>query len=218
MLGVQSVHHYFFRTDTLSAYQTLSPPKSQVFYQSVSLYSDRLLSYLLLIGVQLHDNQKGLHVNYRHIDYRVLQDWLLTLYELNPQSDYPAFLASRVYSQIKDPQRIRLMIETVEQLFAKDPVRHWRRMTEACLLAKHKLADLKLALSLARKVAALPKSLDLPFWARDMEFILLDELNELESAQLLISSLLQSNQIQDPDEIRFLQFRLLKIQQALSRN
>jgi len=217
-LSLQFAHHYCFKTDSLATYQSLKHPRSQDFYHFASLGSEQLASYLLLMGVQLHDNQKGRHVNYRNINYQTLSDWLLLLYEMNPLSDYPGFLASRVYGQVKDPVRVRKMIDVISHLFERDPARHWRRMTEACLLAKHKLNDLPLALELANKVADLPQSIALPFWARDMKLVLLDELNELESAQLLISSLLQSGEIKDPDELRFLKFRLLKIQQQLSSN
>jgi len=91
-------------------------------------------------------------------------------------------------------------------------------MTEACLLLKHQLNDLPAALKVAEQISSLPKTMKLPFWARDMKLVLLDELNQYESAQILISSMLQSGEITDEDELRFLKGRLLKIQQALSRN
>ncbi len=218
MLGLQLGYHHFYQQSLQSSFTQLSQPAATSYYRSLAMGSDRLWSYLLLLNVQLHDNQKGRHVNYRQLDYQVLRQWLLRLYELNPQSEYPAFLASRIYSQVDDPQKVRLMIELVDELFERNPEQHWRRMTEACLLAKHQLQDLPLALSLAQKVAALPESYDLPFCARDMQLVLLDELNQYESAQLLISSLLQSGNIKDRDEVRFLQHRLLKIQQKLLEN
>ncbi len=218
MLVVQLAHHHYFKPSILASFTQLSRPAASDYYQNLALGSDKLWSYLLLLKVQLHDNQKGRHINYRQLDYQLLSQWLLTLYELNPGSDYPAFLASRVYSQVNDPAKIRLMIDLIDELFERNPQQHWRRMTEACLLAKHQLKDLQLALTLANKIAALPETYDLPFWARDMRLVLLDELNQLESAQLLISSLLQSGKIKDRDEVRFLQHRLLKIQQKMLEN
>ena len=218
MLLLQLVYHHFYKTSLLPSFTQLSKPANAELYHSLAMGSDRLWSYLLLLKLQLHDNQKGRHVNYRQLDYQVLSQWLKTLSQLNPQSDYPAFLASRVYSQVDDPQKIRKMIDLIDDLFQRNPQQHWRRMTEACLLAKHRLKDLNLALQLAQKVAALPDTFKLPFWARDMQLVLLDELNQNESAQLLISSLLQSGTIKDRDEIHFLQHRLLKIQQKLLEN
>lgn len=218
MLLLQLGYHHFYKTSLLPSFTQLSRPANAGLYQGLAMGSDRLWSYLLLLKLQLHDNQKGQHVNYRQLDYHVLSQWLMTLYELNPQSDYPAFLASRVYSQVDDPQKIRIMIDLIDDLFQRDPQQHWRRMTEACLLAKHQLRDLNLALQLAQKLAALPDTFEFPFWARDMQIVLLDELNQDESAQLLISSLLQSGTIKDRDEIHFLENRLLKIQQKLLEN
>ncbi len=210
--------HYFLKSSSQVSYQPLNDPGEVRYYRALSLGSDKLTSYLMLLGLQLHDNQAGKHINYSYLEYPVLGDWLLTLYDLNPMSNYPAFLATRVYSQVKDPRKIRQMIDVVGIIFDKKPEQHWRRMTEACLLAKHQLKDLPLALRLAQKVAEIPTSVDLPHWARDMKLILLDELNQFESAQLLISSMLQDGSIKDPDELRFLRSRLLKIQQKLLDN
>ncbi len=199
-------------------YRSLKTPLDAQFYRAVSFGSEQLLSYLLLIRVQLHDNQKGQHVSYSHLDYETLSNWLMTLYNMNPASDYPAFLASRVYSNVQDEKKIRKMVNLIEALFNKNPQQHWRRMTEACLLLKHQLHDLPAALKIAEQIANLPATIKMPFWARDMRLILLDELNRLESAQILISSMLQSGEIKDNDELRFLRDRLLKIQQNLSKN
>lgn len=218
MLMIQIGYIHGYKSSLDGSFKQLSAPAAVSFYEGISLGSDRLMSYLLLLGVQMHDNQKGRHVNYVHLDYTTLQDWLLKIYDLNPLSDYPAFLASRVYGQVADDEKVRRMISVIEALFDRDAEQHWRRMTEASLLAKHQLKDLELALKIARKISALPESVSMPYWARDMELVLLDELNRFESAQLLISSMLESGEIKDPDEIRFLKFRLLKIQQALLEN
>ena len=217
-LIAQLSYHYFHNSSSDASFRQLTSPRNPEHYRAMSSGSDRLLSYLLLIGVQLHDNQKGLHVSYNRLDYRLLSDWLLALYELNPDSDYPAFLAARVYSQVEDKDKLRRMVGVVELLFDKNPQQHWRRMTEACLILKHQLKDLPEAFRLAEKIASLPAAIAIPFWARDMKLVLLDELGELESAQLLISSMLQSGEITDADETRFLQMRLLRIQQNLLNN
>ena len=212
---IQIVHQKSSQSSLQRSFKHLEQPYEIDFYRSLTQGSENLWSYLLMFKVQLHDNQRGQHESYKNLDYKTLAQWLLMLSRLNLQSDYPAFLATRVYSQVDDPNKIRMVIDVIDQLFEQDPLLHWRRMTEACLLAKHQLKDLDLALKLASKVADLPASIHLPFWARDMKLILLDELNELESAQVLISSMLQSNSITDEDELRFLQFRLLKIQQQM---
>jgi hypothetical protein len=212
---LQITHQVYSESSMQRVFKHLESPLGTGFYQSLTQGSENLWSYLLMFKVQLHDNQRGRHESYNNLNYKTLSQWLLVLSQLNKHSDYPSFLAARVYSQVDDPKKIKMMIDIIDQLFEQNPALHWRRMTEACLLAKHQLKDLDLALNLAAKVAALPNSITLPFWARDMKLILLDELNELESAQILISSMLQSGTITDNDEIRFLQSRLLKIQQQM---
>ena len=215
MLLFQFLSQHQDRKVEQNSFQQLHEPGPVEWYQLLSLGSERLSSYLMLLRIQLHDNQKGQQVSYTRLDFYHLRDWLLTLNQLNPESDYPAFLASRVDSSVNDPHKIQLMIDTVKQIFKPHPERHWRRMTEASLIAKHQLRDLPQALALAQQVADLPPTMNLPFWARDMKLVLLDELGQKESAVLLISSLLQSGEIKDNDEKRFLEQRLLKIQQEL---
>ena len=55
----------------------------------------------------------------------------------------------------------------------------------------------------------------MPNWARDFQFLLLAELNEMESAIALIQALLQTDAVHDPDERHFLEGKLLDFQQKL---
>jgi hypothetical protein len=199
-----------------AAFRQLEPPLSAEAYRALSLGSDRLWSYLLLIRLQLQDAQKGRYMSYRRLDYERLAEWLLTLQAMNPDSDYPAFLAARVYGQIEDPQRVRRMVEVVRAIFRQNPQRYWRRMSEAVLLAKYRVRDLSLALELADALYRQPHSVRMPRWARDMKLIVLDEMGEDEAAMRLIGSLLESGEITDEDERRFLLDRLSKLQQELS--
>jgi len=199
-------------------FRQLEIPLSAETYHALALGSDRLWSYLLLIRLQLQDVQKGRFLNYRRLDYDRLAQWLLTLQRMNPDSDYPAFLASRVYGQIDDPARVRRMIEVVREIFRQDQQRYWRRMTEAVLLAKYRVKDLELALELADALYRQPKAIHMPRWARDMKLIVLDEMGEDEAAMRLIGSLLDSGEVTDPDERRFLLDRMSKLQQELSKN
>jgi len=178
--------------------------------------SQQLISYLLSIRLQLHDNQAGKHIRYSQIDYERLVNWLDEIYQLNPQSEYPMMLASRVYSQTRDKTRLRIMLEYIDRTFMQNPQLHWRRLAEASVIAKHQLGDLQLALQMAEKLSSQPASVIMPRWARDMQFILLGDMNEFETAITIIVALLQSEAVNDPDEARFLQEKLLYFQQKLS--
>ena len=177
--------------------------------------SDQLFSYLLAIRLQLHDNQAGKHVRYSRLNYTVLVSWLDQIYQLNRQSEYTMMLASRVYSQTPDKKRLRIILDYIDRTFMLNPQLHWRRLAEASVIAKHKLGDLKLALQMADKLAAQPASVVMPRWARDIQFILLGDMNEFETAITIIVALLQTEAVNDPDELLFLQEKLLYFQQKL---
>jgi len=178
--------------------------------------SEKLFSYLLVIRLQLHDNQAGKHVRYSRLDYERLVDWLDQIYQLNTQSEYPTMLASRVFSQTRDKDRLKIILGFIDRTFMQNPQLHWRRLAEASVIAKHKLGDLQLALQMAEKLSSQPASVVMPRWARDMQFILLGDMNEFETAITIIVALLQSEAVIDPDEARFLQGKLLYFQQKLS--
>jgi len=212
----QILYHHLDRERFEASYRQLGKPFAAAVYQGLAMGSEGLFAHLLAIRLQLHDNQAGRHFRYSLIDYDRLVDWLEQISDIYIDNEYPMLLASRVYTQTGDPERLRKMIDFIERRFDDDPQLHWRRLAEASLIAKHNLQDLDLALRLARKLAAQPASVEMPRWARDIEFLLLSEMNEFESAIAIIQALLQSGSIKDVDEQRFLREKLLEFQQKLS--
>ena len=215
LFAAQLLYHHAGRAQMTANYRPLDQPLSAAFYRGIAIGSEQLLGYLLAIRLQLHDNQAGRHFRYSLIDYDVLVDWLEMISALNPDSEYAMLLASRVYSQTGDPDRLRQILAFIERRFDENPQLHWRRLAEASVLAKHKLHDLERALQMAEKIARQPASVQMPQWARDIRFLLLAELNEFESAIAIIQALLRSEVVADPDEKRFLEEKLSDYQQKL---
>jgi len=215
LLGTQILFHQSANKLRQVNYKPLASPLSAPVYSGFSMGSRQLLSYLLAIRLQLHDNQAGKHVRYSRLDYEKLVNWLDRIYQLNTQSEYPMMLASRVYSQTRDKTRLRAILEFIDNTYLQNPQLHWRRLAEASVIAKHQLGDLELALQMAEKLSNQPASVDMPRWARDMHFILLGDLNEFETAIAIIVALIQSGSVNDPDELRFLKEKLLYFQQNL---
>ncbi len=212
---LQIAAHHLTLEQSAATYRPLDQPLSSESYRHLSMGSGQLAGYLLAISLQLHDNQAGQHFSYRLIDYDRLIAWLDRATELSPGTEYPMLLAARIYTQTGEPERLHKILAFIERRFDEDPQRHWRRMTEACLIAKHKLGDLELALRLAEKIALQPETVIMPRWARDFRFLLLAELNELESAIAIIQALLETDSISDVDERRFLLEKLSEFQQKL---
>ena len=211
----QLLFHHASRAQVEAQYEVLAKPLSSPVYRGIALGSEQLLGYLLAIRLQLHDNQAGEHFRYSLIDYEVLIEWLDRITEVSPGTEYPMLLASRVYTSTSDQARLRAILEFIQRRFDDDPQLHWRRLAEATVIAKYKLHDLELSLAIAEKLAQQPASVEMPNWARDFEFLLRAELNELESAIALIQALLQTDAVHDPDEKRFLEGKLLDFQQKL---
>lgn len=142
------------------------------------------------------------------VDYSRLFAWLESVIALDPRTQYPLFAASRVYAETADAQRSRAALDFVYRQFLHDPARRWPWLAHAALIAKHRLKDLALARMYARALEQHTARVPLPLWARQMEIFILEDMNELEAARIMIASWLQSGQLDDPAELRFLKQRL----------
>jgi hypothetical protein len=154
--------------------------------------------------------------SYRTPDYGRLVDWLEAILELDPRSQYPLFSAARVYAETADPLRSRMALEFVYRQFLHDPNRRWPWLAHAALLAKHRLKDLPLARRYAQALQRHASATDVPPWVKQMEIFILEDLNELEAARILIGSLLESGALYDPAELRFLRQRLEELERRLA--
>jgi hypothetical protein len=155
--------------------------------------------------------------SYRTPDYARLIEWLREILGLDPRSQYPLFSAARVYAETADPGRSRMALEFVHREFLRDPERRWPWLAHAALLAKHRLKDLALARRYAQALERHARGPGVPPWARQMEIFVLEDMNELEAAKVLIAGMLQSGTLTDPAEMRFLKQRLEELEARLSR-
>jgi len=57
----------------------------------------------------------------------------------------------------------------------------------------------------------------LPLWAKQMEIFILEDMNELEAARIMLGGLLQSGAVHDPAELRFLKEHLEQLEQRIGR-
>src|SRR5262245_7758752 len=148
----------------------------------------------------------------RGLDYRRLTGWLRAALALDPRSAYPLFAAARVFAETPDPAASRIVLEFVYQEFARDPNRRWPWLAHAALLAKHRLHDLPLARRYAAAIQRQVTAPDVPLWAKQMEAFILEDMNELDAARILLGGLLERGDIRDPNERRFLEQRLRELE------
>lgn len=184
----------------------LGTPLDAGWLRVASLGEPIALSQALVLYLQAFDNQPGLSIPYKDLDYAAVRAWLAAALTLDPRNPYPLIMAAYLYPQVPDAAKQREMLEFVHREFLRDPNRRWRWLAHAAIIAKHRLKDLPLALRYAEDIthhagAALS-------WARQMRIFILEDMGETESAAVLLGGLIHGGEVTDPAEIRFLTERL----------
>jgi hypothetical protein len=189
------------------------PPAPGIAALRLASFGDPVaLAKALMLYLQAFDYQSGSKVPYRDLDYGRLEAWLARILELDPRGQYPLLAASRLYAEVPLEAKQRSMLEFIYRQFLLDPDRRWPWLAHATAIAKHRLNDLPLALRYARAIQRYAVADSVPLWARQMEAFILEDLNELQTARLIIGGYLQSGTIKDPAELRFLDERLKQLE------
>jgi len=204
------------RPPAATAAEDLPPaPRAQAL-RAASLGEPAALSRLAMLYLQAYDLGAGNVLPYQRLDYERLVQWLRAIVDTDPRSEYPLFAAARVYAEVADPAKCREMLAFIHQAFLEDPNRRWPWLAHAALLAKHRLQDLPLARRYAADIERLATQPDVPLWARQMEVFILEDMNELEAAKIMLGGLLATGRLTDPQERRFLQGRLEELERRLA--
>jgi len=173
---------------------------------------------LLMLWLQAFDNQPGISIPFKDLNYDRVINWLEVILKLDNKAAYPLLSASRLYTETPDDDKKRLMLEYVYEKFLADPVARWPWMAHAVYVAKHRIGDLQLALKYARALRLNLTIGEAPHWVVQMEIYVLEELGEIESAKIIIGGLLESGKIAETDtEYRFLENRLAELQAKETR-
>jgi hypothetical protein len=192
--------------------EALPAPPTAALLRLAALGDDVALARLLMLRLQAYDDQPGVRIPFRDLDYARVEAWLERLLELDPQSQYPLLCAVRIYAAVPDEAKKRAMYDFAYRAFLRDPNRRWRWLAESAIAAKHQLRDLPLARKYAAALRLYATGADVPSWAKQMEIFLLADMNEIESAKVLLGGLLASGQIRDPHEMRFLADELERLE------
>lgn len=195
----------------------LPPAPSAAALRLGSFGEPEAAARLAMLYLQAYDYGGANASPYRRLDYARLVDWLSAILDLDPRSDYPLFAAARVYAENPDPAKSRLMLEFIYHGFFTDPDRHWASLAHAALLAKHRLHDLPLARRYAAAIQRNTRSGAVPLWARQMEVFILEDMNELEAARILLGGMLASGAVHDADEARFLGRQLRELERRTGK-
>lgn len=194
----------------------LGPPPSLDVLRLASLGEPVALGKLLMLYLQAFDYQAGTRVPYRDLDYDRLEGWLARVVALDPLGQYPLMSASRLYAEVPDPAKQRKMLDFVYRAFLEDPNRRWPWLAHATIIAKHELKDLALARKYAVALQSRITAPDVPVWARQMEPFILEDMNELEAAKILIGGMIASGQVKDERDLALLERRLKLLEERIA--
>ncbi|MGR8919781.1 MAG: hypothetical protein ACU85V_09185 [Gammaproteobacteria bacterium] len=205
------------RTAPAVSVSALPAPPPAAVLELAALGEPGILARLAMLWLQAFDYQPGVSIALADLDYAHLEAWLDALLALDPAFQYPLLSAARVYGEVADPVRQRQMLRFVARRYAEDPARRWPWLAHAVYVARHRLGDQALALDFARRLAAAPAAAPVPGWARQMHIFVLENMGELEAAKVLLGGLLESGEITDLHEQRFLSRRLAELEERSAR-
>lgn len=183
----------------------LPPAPPAALVRLADLGENAAASLLLTLRVLSYDDQPGISLPYKALNYPRVIRWFDTALALDPHNRLPPFAASLLYAAVPDPAKVRLMLAFVHQAYVADPERRWPWLAYAALAAQHTLHDPALALRYAR---ALDRARDAPPWVREMPVLLLSNLGHTRQAEVLLGGLVASGVIKSPGEIAWMKARL----------
>lgn len=197
--------------------EDLPAPLSTRTYIMSSLGEPIAASKFLNLWLQAFDNQPGASISFHQLDYPRLTKWLDTSLELDPRGYYPMLVAARVYGSVNDPEKQRIMMDYIFFKFNENPDKYWRWLAHVVIMAKHELKDFDLALKYADALADKANGKNIPYWAKDMKIIVLEDMGEVEAAKILVGALIESKEITDPYELNFLTHKIEVLEEKLSK-
>lgn len=197
--------------------EDLPAPMLADAYKIASLNEPIAMSKLLNLWLQAFDNQPGMSLSFHQLDYVRITQWLDTILTLDSRGPYPMLVAARVYGRVTDKKRQRIMLDYIYKKFNENPNRHWRWLAHATTVAKHSLKDMPLALEYARALKEKATAKHVPYWARDMHFILLEDMGEIETAKVIVGALIESGEINDPYELKFLTEKIRDLEEKSTK-
>ncbi len=195
--------------------EDLAPPLATRTYVMGSFGEPIAVSKFLNLWLQAFDNQPGASISFHQLNYPRLTKWLDTILELDPEGHYPMLVAARVYGSIHDPEKQRIMTEYIFYKFNENPNKYWRWLAHAIITAKHEIKDNELALKYANALAEKATGKNVPYWAKDMKIIVLEDMGEVEAAKILVGALIDSGEITDPYEINFLTHKIATLEEKM---
>ena len=189
--------------DLRAGWEGVPPAPSTEVAKALAMGDGQFLYRAATFVLQNMGDEGGDVTPLRDYDYQRLGQWFSLLDRFDPISEYLPVLVGYYYSQSQERNDVRVVISFLAHIAIRDPGRNWRWMAHAIYLARHRVKDMNLALSLAYRMAAFD-SPEIPIWAKQMPAFVLAEVGEKEAARDLMEAILDSQTDLDAEEIDFM--------------
>ena len=182
---------FWMKTRDFQSRWTNVPPAPSILTAAGAGLGDPAVAYRAH-GVMLQNmgDTGGRVSNLKAYNYERLEKWFTLMHHLDPQSNFMPFLASFYFGSVKDPEKLRPLVNYLELAGNSPEGKKWRWLAHGAYLARFDIEDYDLALRLATKLSNLGKP-DLPMWARNMRASVLNADGEKEAAYNMLIGILQ---------------------------
>jgi tetratricopeptide (TPR) repeat protein len=124
-------------------------------------------------------------------NYKNLHQWFIQLDSLDPKGRVVPYLAAYYFSATQNTKDLRYVITYLEHAGMRPGEQNWRWLVQAIYLARFKMNDLDLALSLSDRLANLPTK-GRPNWTYQMPAFIYNAKGQKEEARTILVELLKS--------------------------
>lgn len=183
----------------------LSEPPNASAVKVYSLGDQVFYFRYLALDLQNSGDSFGRFTALKDYNYKTLEQWLFLINSLDPKSQYLATIASYYYSNTQRTEDLKYVINFLEHYFEQDRIKNWWWMSQATMLAFHRLQDKNLSMKLAKKLSETHNP-NMPRWAQQMYAIISAGYGERELAYAIIQDLTEKYDDYTQAEINFMNY------------
>lgn len=190
--------------DKLPEWANVPPPPTKLAASAGFLGDDELAYRSLAITLQSFGNSTGQVIALKDYNYHNLGKWFFLEDSLNSRSEYVPFLAGNYFGASQDPSQLGPLIDYLRVVGKRPEGEKWRWLGMAVFLARHRMNDMPLALSLSEELAKTYRP-GMPAWPLQMKAIVASSMGEKDMAYGMMLEMLNTQaKTMDPAETRYM--------------
>jgi len=164
----------------------LTPPPGKAAREALSFGDGQFFYRMSVLNLQTVGDEGGRVTRLSDYNYDYVLGWLEALAVLDPLSHHYMMLAVRYYAFTPDVASVRRLVDFVVADASQDPQRKWYWLTQAMVMADHRISDLDYTLKIAEQLAAYDFP-GLPSWLLLFPAVVLEKMGRPEEALTLLN-------------------------------